>query len=57
MQVTANDLTDPAKVQAFQAAAAAQRARWPADSVEAHPQLQSQATFRTLMDQIEGSNN
>ncbi len=26
-------------------------------SDEAYPQLQSQATFRTLMDQIEGTNN
>ncbi|MBC7037580.1 LemA family protein, partial [Salmonella enterica subsp. enterica serovar Enteritidis] len=59
VQVSANDLTDPAKVQAFQAAQqqlSGSLGRLLA-TVEAYPQLQSQQTFRTLMDQIEGSNN
>ncbi|MBQ1498108.1 MAG: LemA family protein [Sphingomonas sp.] len=59
VQVSANDLTDPAKVQAFQAAQqqlSGSLGRLLA-TVEAYPQLQSQQTFKTLMDQIEGSNN
>ncbi|NYT41340.1 LemA family protein [Sphingomonas sp. R-74633] len=59
IQVSATDLTDPAKVQAFQAAQqqlSGSLGRLIA-SVEAYPQLQSQQAFKTLMDQIEGSNN
>jgi LemA protein len=59
IQVSADDLTDPNKVAAFQAAQAqfsGSIGRLLA-SVEAYPQLQSQQTFKTLMDQIEGSNN
>lgn len=59
VQITANDLTDPNKVAAFKAAQdqlGGSLSRLIA-SVEAYPQLQSQQTFKTLMDQIEGSNN
>lgn len=56
IQVTADDLTDPAKMSAFNQAQnsltlSLQRLQ------EAYPQLQSQGNFKTLMDQIEGSNN
>lgn len=56
VQVTADDLTDPAKMSAFNQAQnsltlSLQRLQ------EAYPQLQSQGNFKTLMDQIEGSNN
>jgi LemA protein len=53
------DLNDPAKVQAFQAAQnqlSGSLSRLLV-SVEAYPTLQSQQGFRTLMDQIEGSEN
>lgn len=59
IQLTGDDLTDPAKMQQFQAAQAqlgGTLSRLIA-SVEAYPQLKSQDTFRTLMDQIEGSNS
>lgn len=56
VQVSADDLTDPAKMSAFNQAQngvtlSLQRLQ------EAYPQLQSQGNFKTLMDQIEGSNN
>ena len=56
IQVSPNDLTDPAKMSAFNQAQnsltlSLQRLQ------EAYPQLQSQGNFKTLMDQIEGSNN
>lgn len=53
------DLNDPAKVQAFQAAQnqlGGSLSRLLV-SVEAYPTLQSQQGFRTLMDQVEGSEN
>ncbi len=59
IQLNADDLTDPNKVAAYKAAQdqlGSSMSRLIA-SVEAYPQLQSQQTFRTLMDQIEGSNN
>jgi LemA protein len=56
VQVTGDDLTDPAKMAAYIQAQngltlSLQRLQ------EAYPQLQSQGNFKTLMDQIEGSNN
>jgi len=59
VQVNANDLTDPAKVAAFQSAQGqlgASLGRLLA-TVEAYPQLQSQQNFRELISEIEGSNN
>jgi len=59
VQVTANDLTDPNKVAAFQQAQGqlgSSLSRLLA-TVEAYPQLQSQQNFRELISQIEGSNN
>ncbi|MEP9358655.1 LemA family protein [Sphingomonas sp. KR3-1] len=59
VQVSANDLTDPAKMQAFQAAQQqfnGSIGRLLA-SVEAYPELKSQANFTKFMDQLEGSNN
>jgi len=59
VQVSANDLTDPAKMQAFQAAQqqfSGSIGRLLA-SVEAYPELKSQANFQTLMQQVEGGNN
>lgn len=59
VQVSANDLTDPAKMQAFQAAQqqfSGSIGRLLA-TVEAYPQLKSQDNFKTLMDQVEGGNN
>ncbi len=56
IQVTGDDLTDENKMSAYNQAQAGltlslQRLQ------EAYPQLQSQGNFKTLMDQIEGSNN
>jgi LemA protein len=59
VQINANDLTDPAKVQQFQAAQAqlgGSIGRLLA-TVEAYPQLQSQAGFRDLQQQLEGTEN
>jgi LemA protein len=59
VQVNATDLTDPAKVAAFQSAQGqlgSSLSRLLA-TVEAYPQLQSQQNFRELISQIEGSNN
>ena len=59
VQVNAGDLTDPGKVAAFQAAQgqlSSSLGRLLA-TVEAYPQLQSQANFQELIRQIEGSNN
>lgn len=59
VQLTANDLTDPAKVQAFQNAQAGLSG--PLSrllvSVEAYPNLKSQDTFRDLLPQLEGTEN
>jgi LemA protein len=56
IQVSGDDLTDPAKVSAFNQAQNAvslslQRLQ------EAYPELQSQDNFKTLMSQIEGTEN
>lgn len=56
VQVSGDDLTDPAKVSAFNQAQnglslSLQRLQ------EAYPQLQSQGNFKTLMDQLEGTEN
>jgi LemA protein len=56
IQLSGNDLTDPAKVSAFNQAQnglslSLQRLQ------EAYPQLQSQGNFKTLMDQLEGTEN
>ena len=56
IQVSGDDLTDPAKVSAFNQAQnglslSLQRLQ------EAYPQLQSQANFQTLMSQLEGTEN
>ena len=59
VQVNAGDLTDPAKVAAFQGAQnnlSSSLGRLLV-SVEAYPQLQSQANFQALIREIEGSNN
>jgi LemA protein len=59
VQVSADDLTDPAKVQQFQAAQdqlSGTLARLLV-TVEQYPQLQSQANFQTLMSQLEGTEN
>ncbi|MCW3834579.1 LemA family protein [Sphingomonas canadensis] len=59
MQVTADDLTDPAKVEQFQAAQqqlSGSLSRLLV-TVEAYPQLQSQANFTALMSQLEGTEN
>ena len=56
VQLAPGDLTDPAKVAAFQAAQS-QLGSALKVTVEAYPQLQSQQTFRTLQDQIEGNEN
>jgi LemA protein len=55
-QLAPGDLSDPAKVAAFQAAQS-QLGSALKITVEAYPQLQSQKTFQTLQDQIEGSEN
>jgi len=56
IKVSGDDLTDPAKMSAFNQAQNAvtlslQRLQ------EAYPQLQSQGNFKTLMDQLEGTEN
>lgn len=59
IQITGDDLTDPAKVQQFQAAQSqlgGTLSRLMA-TVEAYPQLQSQQGFQTFMSQIEGTEN
>ncbi|PKP92559.1 MAG: hypothetical protein CVT77_08470 [Alphaproteobacteria bacterium HGW-Alphaproteobacteria-16] len=59
IQVSADDLTDPAKVEQFQAAQGAlstSLGRLLA-TVEAYPELKSQANFSTLMSQLEGTEN
>ena len=59
VQVTADDLTDPAKVAQFQAAQdqlSGTLSRLLV-TVEQYPQLQSQANFQTLMSQLEGTEN
>lgn len=59
VQVNANDLTDPAKVQQFQAAQqqlGGSLSRLLA-TTEAYPDLKSQANFTTLMSQLEGTEN
>ncbi|CAN5386727.1 LemA family protein [soil metagenome] len=59
IQVTSNDLTDPAKVAQFQAAQgqlSGSLSRLMAN-VEAYPELKSQANFATFMQQIEGTEN
>ena len=57
--VSADDLTDPAKVQQFQQAQGALGASLGRllATVEAYPGLKSQANFQTLMSQLEGSEN
>ncbi len=59
IQITGDDLTDPARVQQFQAAQqqlGTSLSRLLA-TVEAYPQLQSQQGFQTFMSQIEGTEN
>lgn len=59
IQITGDDLTDPAKVQQFQAAQqqlGGTLSRLMA-TVEAYPQLRSQQGFQTFMSQIEGTEN
>lgn len=59
IQITGDDLTDPAKVQQFQAAQSqlgGTLSRLMA-TVEAYPQLQSQQGFQTFLSQIEGTEN
>ena len=59
IQVSADDLNDPAKMQAFQNAQGqlnGSLSRLLA-TVEAYPEVKSQANFQTLMSQIEGSEN
>jgi len=59
VQVSADDLTDPARVQQFQAAQqqlSGSLSRLLA-TVEAYPELKSQGNFPTLMSQLEGTEN
>lgn len=59
IQVSGDDLNDPAKMQAFQNAQGqlnGSLSRLLA-TVEAYPQVKSQDNFKTLMSQIEGSEN
>jgi LemA protein len=59
IQVSGDDLNDPAKMQAFQNAQGqlnGSLSRLLA-TVEAYPEVKSQANFQTLMSQIEGSEN
>jgi LemA protein len=59
IQISGDDLNDPAKVQAFQNAQGqlnGSLSRLLA-TVEAYPEVKSQANFQTLMSQIEGSEN
>ncbi len=57
--MTANDLTDPEKVKAFQAAqgAAAAALLSVRNTVEAYPDLKANENFRDLSSQIEGTEN
>ncbi len=59
VQVSANDLSDPAKMKAFQEAQAGLSG--PLSrllvNVEAYPNLKSQDTFRDLLPQLEGTEN
>lgn len=59
VNVSADDLSDPAKVQQFQQAQGALGASLGRllATVEAYPDLKSQANFQTLMSQLEGSEN
>jgi len=59
VQLTPGDLSDPAKVAAFQQAQQGLSGSLSRllVSVEAYPTLQSQAAFQTLMHDIEGSEN
>jgi len=57
VQLTANDLTDPAKVQAYGAAQAAASAALTRIITEAPPQVRSTENFGKLQDQIEGAEN
>lgn len=59
VQINAGDLTDPAKVAAFQSAQgqlSGSLSRLLA-TVEAYPDLKSQDNFKSLISEIEGSNN
>ncbi len=59
VQINAGDLTDPAKVAAFQGAQGqlgSSLSRLLA-TVEAYPDLKSQENFKSLISEIEGSNN
>jgi LemA protein len=59
IQISGDDLNDPAKVQAFQNAQGqlnGSLSRLLA-TVEAYPQVKSQANFQTLMSQLEGTEN
>lgn len=59
VKLSADDLTDPAKVQAFQAAQANVSSSLSRllVTVEQYPDLQSQARFADLMTQLEGTEN
>jgi LemA protein len=59
VQLNANDLTDPAKVQAFQAAQGQLSGSLGRllVTVEAYPQLKSNENFLTLQSQLEGTEN
>jgi LemA protein len=59
IQISGDDLNDPAKVQAFQNAQGqlnGSLSRLLA-TVEAYPEVKSQANFQTLMSQLEGTEN
>lgn len=59
IQISGDDLTDPAKMQQFQAAQSqlnGSLSRLLAN-VEAYPELKSQANFSTFMQQLEGTEN
>jgi LemA protein len=59
IQISANDLSDPAKVQQYQAAQTQLGASFGRllASVESYPQLQSQGNFKTLIQEYEGTEN
>jgi LemA protein len=59
VQLSAEDLTDPAKVQAFQAAQSQLTAalRGFTAITEAYPDLKTNANYQTLMSQLEGTEN
>ena len=59
IQISGDDLNDPAKVQAFQNAQGQLNGSLSRllPTVEAYPEVKSQANFQTLMSQIEGSEN